>query len=733
MEECEICRHLRAWLSDNDFETVPLGSFDQILKDSCPGHAPLFQCVRDRTTVPEPVTVQINSGGRHIEVLGPTGMVIDFVEVRPVRSEKFGDRIGASGRIINPKWVDMDVVRQWMQECFSQHSEECVNPLNIEHTSPAWLIDTTKQCLVPGEGIVDYITLSYRWGSSTGFLADGGSLERLQEPGALSDPEIAFRIPPTIKHAIKIVQNIGERYLWVDAICIVQDDAQHTTKQLELMGAIYSSSKLTIVSSGGDAMEGIKGLEGISEPRKWEQQIVPVFESERVIIPNEFYYSRSQKTIPYFQRGWTYQEYILAKRRLVFSEKQTYWCCACAVWFEEEAFETKGPNFMTYFDMYFKDIMEGMADLRWLNQMIRDYTQRDFTYSEDVVSGSMGFLGILSQVFEGGFLFGLPEMCFDSALLWALQRDQKASSRRSSSERSKKLTSITKIPSWSPFTWRAGVELVHEESYKVQDIRRPRTFPTTEWYTQRSPTSTEKRRIWSTWFTTHAEQIERLRNPSIKPPESWTREVADAAVFKFARKLVTVAPEGFGEYWYRQTGNSFAGSWCPMPAKPSEGSIKPFMPPQTPYVSCVTRRIWVSIDGPPTVAEDHRLFEFLDTAGDVCGRLTIDCEDDVDALVLEHSKWTTTIELVEVCRQRRIYEKVKEEEEEDLGDHGENKSTGVEGLGATPRIRNHIYRGAFGFLWVEWRDGVAYRKGVGYMWEDYWEKRNPQQVDLILG
>jgi hypothetical protein len=36
-------------------------------------------------------------------------------------------------------------------------------------------------------------------------------------------------------------------------------------------------------------------------------------------------------------------------------------------------------------------------------------------------------------------------------------------------------------------------------------------------------------------------------------------------------------------------------------------------------------------------------------------------------------------------------------------------------------------------LWIEWKDEIAYRRGVGKIWMDAWERASPKEVDIILG
>ncbi|KAK1671584.1 heterokaryon incompatibility, partial [Colletotrichum godetiae] len=55
-------------------------------------------------------------------------------------------------------------------------------------------------------------------------------------------------IPKTIRDAIHVCETIGERYLWVDALCIVQDSPRDVKTQILRMREIYSAAKFTIAA-----------------------------------------------------------------------------------------------------------------------------------------------------------------------------------------------------------------------------------------------------------------------------------------------------------------------------------------------------------------------------------------------------------------------------------------------------------------------------------------------------
>jgi hypothetical protein len=65
---------------------------------------------------------------------------------------------------------------------------------------------------------------------------------------------------------------MGLRYLWVDRLCIVQDEPTHLREQLQQMASIYANSYFTIIAADGyDANYGLPGVDSDSSPRSYEE------------------------------------------------------------------------------------------------------------------------------------------------------------------------------------------------------------------------------------------------------------------------------------------------------------------------------------------------------------------------------------------------------------------------------------------------------------------------------
>ena len=89
------------------------------------------------------------------------------------------------------------------------------------------------------DNTVRYLTWSYVWGSQAQRLTLTRANHRiLNKKGGIKLDDLSR----TIRDAAVVVQMLGERYLWVDALCIVQDDQGDLAAQLSLMGQIYARS-----------------------------------------------------------------------------------------------------------------------------------------------------------------------------------------------------------------------------------------------------------------------------------------------------------------------------------------------------------------------------------------------------------------------------------------------------------------------------------------------------------
>lgn len=178
------------------------------------------------------------------------------------------------------------------------------------------------------------------------------------------------------------------------------------------MGAFYASAIFTIVVVDGESVTGLQDLRGISTPRAACQALIP-FGEEKLITP------RTRIGLgKYGTRGWTYQEYIVSQRVLVFSEGRMTWESRCCQWHEEIVCSGEShadhAGGLADRSLVFRRLPD-MPDMMSLQDFTSDYSGRSFTYKEDALPGISGLLSLASRSFQGEFLCGTPEMLFNKA------------------------------------------------------------------------------------------------------------------------------------------------------------------------------------------------------------------------------------------------------------------------------------------------------------------------------
>lgn len=163
------------------------------------------------------------------------------------------------------------------------------------------VIDVHQQCLVQAESGCRYLALSYVWGNGRTVMLNQKNKAQLSTPSGLA--KIRRKLAKTISDAMTLVGLIGERYLWVDSLCLVQDDPDDKTDGIQKMDLIYQGSILTIIAASGlNSQAGLPGLHPGS--RGLNQKVAEVKPGVKLAsVPAMFTELGPAK---YMTRGWTY-------------------------------------------------------------------------------------------------------------------------------------------------------------------------------------------------------------------------------------------------------------------------------------------------------------------------------------------------------------------------------------------------------------------------------------------
>lgn len=344
-----------------------------------------------------------------------------------------GGMCGISGRHIQRDAIDHGMVAAWLDLCDQQHGEECTGRNDTPDIQGMQVIDCRERGVIPMPRNIRYVTLSYVWGQTSDV-----------DPTPAPRTSLPPQLPRTIEDAILVTQRLGFRYLWVDRYCIPQHDEVSRSIQIRSMGSIYANSSLTIIAAAGK--DPNHGLPGVSLRPRAQQLSVRV---GRHCLVTHLWPSDDVDASRWNTRGWTYQEALLAKRRLVFTDKQVYFqcwemCCAEGITAPLRELRLGAP---------FPHHPAGSQPYIW--NRIREFLHRDLSVDGDALD-AMGGIFELHRELQGqplDLLCGLPILPMQDtflgvgartaslafALLW---RDSPALTRRPG------------FPSWTWAGWK---------------------------------------------------------------------------------------------------------------------------------------------------------------------------------------------------------------------------------------------------------------------------------------
>jgi hypothetical protein len=130
-------------------------------------------------------------------------------------------------------------------------------------------------------------------------------------------------MPKIIQDAVLVTKELGYDYFWIDQYSIDQNDSQAKHDQIQQMDTIYRNAEITLVAAAGE--DAGYGLPGVSNERNPQ----PVVNLGNISIFSTITHTRDAiKNSTWNKRGWTFQEAILSRRRLVFTDDEVYFECA---------------------------------------------------------------------------------------------------------------------------------------------------------------------------------------------------------------------------------------------------------------------------------------------------------------------------------------------------------------------------------------------------------------------
>ncbi|KAI1129539.1 heterokaryon incompatibility protein-domain-containing protein [Nemania abortiva] len=219
--------------------------------------------------------------------------------------------------------LSFNKLKGWLGECHSKHT--ACRSFQVEYM-PRRLLEMTASAEAPrtrlctDPPIAPYAALSYCWGRDQLSKTTRERLEQYRR-------DIPFReLPKTIRDAAKVTLAIGLKYLWVDALCIIQDDDEDKREQISKMCSVYRGAFFTIAASIATTAD-----DGFLHPRiQYRPTKLAARTDDNVfteVLLSPVYRRLDVVGSPLYLRGWTFQETQLSTRIAAYGEREMTLCC----------------------------------------------------------------------------------------------------------------------------------------------------------------------------------------------------------------------------------------------------------------------------------------------------------------------------------------------------------------------------------------------------------------------
>lgn len=433
------------------------------------------------------------------------------------------------------------LVRRWISSCEAEHEKCCEHYKSAPAQKlPTRLLKIERQNdRVTGVRLIDtsdvegiYVCLSYCWGTDRQ-ASMTTTANRNEYRRAIPWQEL----PSTISDAIKLCYRLGYEYLWVDSLCIVQDDDQDWLRESSNMAGIYSRSALTLAVHCDDASESFL-QKRLLDTEQWSDgpygcARVPFtdqitgdkrdmylwrdksFKGSRFLDGNWETIKNVWRDGPWgkwFTRAWTFQEWLLSPR-VLHIHAMTVWDCWGG---NGNELEKRFPRYQ------YPHTIRSMSGSRSWIDIVQDFTSRQITMDKDRLPALAGLAERYRAETGSDYLAGLWAKDLPERLFWT----------RSSRWTPMTRPLIYRAPTWSWAALEGEVHFIYFRRYNISQTSKilghychydpPETFATVKdgWLDIEGPMSvvsgwamdTEYSSLHKVHLFAHG-QLENVQNP----------------------------------------------------------------------------------------------------------------------------------------------------------------------------------------------------------------------------
>ncbi|TRX89299.1 hypothetical protein FHL15_009736 [Xylaria flabelliformis] len=305
------------------------------------------------------------------------------------------------------------LLKEWIRVCDFTH-RTCREDAKPAPTMPTRLVEVgdplrlvKSRCIKPSP----YVALSHCWGKTETLCTTNENITQLMESINFSS------LPKTFRDAIQVTRGIGIEYLWIDSLCIIQDDKNDWEHESAQMEKVFSFAYCTIGASSSKS-----SVEGFLDKRCSRScvQLETTGIGTLYVCQNIDNFHLDVELGELNSRGWVLQERALSRRSIFYTRTQVYWECGAGVHCETLA-RLKNAKAALIGDAKFPNsALEYYRDGRQMlvQDLYERYSRLAFTHYWDRPVAILGLQERLARAFKTQGAYGLFATYAGRLLLW---------------------------------------------------------------------------------------------------------------------------------------------------------------------------------------------------------------------------------------------------------------------------------------------------------------------------
>lgn len=312
----------------------------------------------------------------------------------------------------------LHMTKGWLADCQKNHA--LCRPFRV-HKPPTRLIQIKGSAIklvrtADLDTTPPYATLSYCWGRDPFTMLTAETKDTF-----FRDIPVQI-LPQTFQDAITITDHLGLSYLWIDALCIIQQDAHDWSLEAGRMWSVYGGSRINIAASSAKDAQG-----GCLYQTRQSGFRTRVKAQDHCLIRSFYPIDLFEEDVDrsnLADRAWAFQERILAPRTVHWGERGVIWECRTRVMLEHAGIPD--PH---YRGMYpYQLVREEWKSWDW-NVITQRYSAAKLTHASDRLPALSGIARRQNELVPDKYLAGMWRHELVKQLLWCTKSRNKRPQR----------------------------------------------------------------------------------------------------------------------------------------------------------------------------------------------------------------------------------------------------------------------------------------------------------------